>query len=75
MSLGILRLRKQLGSPKKGEFQVPFVPLLPIISVISCVFLMTRFSAVTWIVFGITIALGLLIYFVYGYQHSHLNKK
>lgn len=75
MSLGILRLRKQLGAPKKGEFQVPFVPLLPIVSVISCVFLMTRFSAVTWIVFGITIVLGLLIYFVYGYQHSHLNKK
>ncbi|HPR80351.1 MAG TPA: amino acid permease [Enterococcus sp.] len=75
MSLGILRLRKQLGAPKKGEFQVPFVPVLPIVSVISCIFLMTRFSVVTWSVFGITSALGLLIYFVYGYHHSHLNKK
>lgn len=75
MSLGILRLRKQLGAPKKGEFRVPFVPVLPLVSVIACIFLMTRFSGVTWLVFGITSVIGLIIYFVYGYQHSHLNKK
>ena len=75
MSLGILRLRKTMGQPKKGEYKVPFVPVLPWLSVLACVFLMSRLQQATWIVFLITIVLGLAIYFFYGYQHSHLAKK
>ncbi|MCD5001562.1 amino acid permease [Enterococcus saccharolyticus] len=75
MSLGILRLRKKMGTPKPNEFSMPFVPFLPIVSVIACLFLMTRLKAVTWIVFAITIVLGLIIYFAYGYKHSHLNEE
>jgi Amino acid transporters len=74
MSLGILRLRKKMGQPQGKEFRVPFVPVLPIVSVLACLFLMTRLESVTWIVFGITVVLGLLIYFGYGYRHSHLKK-
>lgn len=73
MSLGIIKLRKMLGAPKKGEFKVPFVPVLPLISVASCLFLMTRLQMTTWIVFAITLVIGLVIYFVYGYRHSALQ--
>ncbi|WP_430610278.1 APC family permease [Enterococcus sp. DIV0876] len=73
MSLGIIKLRKMLGAPKKGEFKVPFVPVLPLISVASCLFLMTRLQMTTWIVFAITLVMGLVIYFVYGYRHSALQ--
>ena len=75
MSLGILRLRKTMGQPKKGEYKVPFVPVLPWLSVLACAFLMSRLQKATWTVFIITIVLGLAIYFFYGYQHSHLAKK
>ena len=75
MSLGILRLRKTMGQPKKGEYKVPFVPVLPWLSVLACAFLMSRLQQATWTVFIITIVLGLAIYFFYGYQHSHLAKK
>ena len=75
MSLGIIKLRKMMGMPKKGEFKVPLVPVLPLVSVASCLFLMTRLQTATWIVFGITIVIGLLIYFIYGYRNSALNEE
>lgn len=75
MGLGLLKLRKQMGPPKKGEFKVPLVPLLPILSVVSCIFLMTRLKPITWLVFGITVVIGTLIYVFYGYRNSELNKK
>ncbi|MHC5269608.1 amino acid permease [Enterococcus sp. LJL98] len=75
MSLGILRLRKTQGQPKKGEYKVPFVPVLPWLSVLACAFLMSRLQTATWIVFILTIVFGLGIYFLYGYQNSHLNQK
>ena len=75
MSLGILRLRKKMGQPTGKEFRVPFVPVLPILSVMACVFLMTRLDKITWLVFGITVVIGLLLYFGYGYRHSHLKDK
>ncbi len=75
MALGVIRLRKMLLPPKKDEFKVPLVPLIPIISVISCVFLMLQLDKITWTVFIISLVLGLIIYFSYGYQHSDLNEK
>ncbi|MEK0152756.1 amino acid permease [Tetragenococcus halophilus] len=75
MALGVIRLRKMLGPPKKDEFKVPLVPLIPTISVISCVFLMLQLNKITWTVFVISLVLGLMIYFSYGYQHSDLNEK
>lgn len=75
MSLGILRLRKTMGQPKKGEYKVPLVPVLPWLSVGACAFLMSRLQTETWIIFLITIMLGLAIYFFYGYKNSHLNQK
>jgi len=59
----------------KGEFKVPLVPLLPLLSVASCLFLMTRLQTATWIVFGISLVIGIAIYFVYGYRNSELNEK
>ncbi len=75
MSLGILQLRKKIGPPKKGEFRVPFVPYLPLLSVAACLFLMTRLNKLTWLIFGVTLVLGLAIYFGYGYHHSQLQTK
>ncbi|MFV0557323.1 MAG: APC family permease [Enterococcus sp.] len=74
VALGILKLRKTMGAPKAGEFKVPLVPVLPIISIVTCLFLMSRLSLTTWIVFGVTIVIGLAIYFGYGYRHSSMNQ-
>lgn len=75
MALGILKLRRMIGQPKPGEFKVPLVPILPLVSVAASAFLMFQLKSVTWIVFGITTILAIGIYFSYGYSHSALNEK
>ncbi|MTH53477.1 amino acid permease [Bacillus mangrovi] len=73
VSIGILVLRKS-GQGVKGGFKTPFVPAIPILSVLACVYLMAQLQAETWIAFLIWIAAGLVIYFIYGRTRSHLNK-
>ena len=34
LAYGLIRLRKEKGMPKSGEFKTPLVPLLPILSII-----------------------------------------
>ncbi|MGM0125254.1 amino acid permease [Enterococcus sp. AZ194] len=75
VSLGLLKLRKMKGLPKKGEFKVPWVPVLPIVSILTCLFLMVRLDVATWIVFFVSVVVGLAIYFGYGYKHSLYEQK
>ncbi|MGQ8871932.1 amino acid permease [Paenibacillus sp. TSA_86.1] len=72
VSLGIIVLRKNNPDLKRG-FRVPLVPLIPILSALGCFYLMTRLAALTWITFFGWLIIGLIIYFVYGRNHSHLN--
>ncbi|MDR0922128.1 MAG: amino acid permease [Lactobacillales bacterium] len=73
MALGIIKLRRDSGLPEEGQFKTPLVPLLPILSILISAYLMLQLQEITWIVFGISIAVGLLIYFFYGFRHSALN--
>ena len=75
MALAILKLRKEQGLPKEGEFKTPLVPFLPILSIIICVSFMTQYSLGTWIAFGLALLIGTVLYFSYGYQHSEENKQ
>jgi hypothetical protein len=49
--------------------------LIPIMGVLSCLYLLVEIPAVSWMWFLIWMALGLLIYFLYGQRHSRLNQK
>ncbi|HEX6694639.1 MAG TPA: amino acid permease, partial [Longimicrobiales bacterium] len=51
-------------------FRTPLVPLVPILGVLSCVFLMAYLPGVTWIRLGVWLALGLLIYFFFGRRNA-----
>lgn len=55
------------------SFKVPFVPVVPLLSVFANVLLMLNLSGMTWIRFGVWMALGMLIYFFYGIWKSTLN--
>lgn len=75
IAAGILKLRKEYGQPKSGEFKVPWVPFFPILSIVVCLYLMFQLSLSVWMMFVIWVTLGLAIYFLYGHKHSQLNKK
>lgn len=56
-------------------FKVPLVPLVPLLGVGMCLLLMFSLAPGNWARLFIWLAVGLLIYFLYGYRHSHLGKE
>jgi APA family basic amino acid/polyamine antiporter len=71
VSVGVLVLRythPDLPRP----FRTPFSPLIPLLGAASCLYLMASLPLVTWLRFGVWLALGLLIYFTYSRRHSTL---
>jgi APA family basic amino acid/polyamine antiporter len=46
--------------------------LIPVLGVLSCAYLLIEIPATSWIYFFIWMALGLTIYFLYGYRKSKL---
>ena len=72
VSIGVLVLRyKEPDRPR--PFKVPFVWPVTILSAAGCVFIMKGLPHQAWERFGYWLVLGLLLYFVYGYQHSRLR--
>lgn len=55
-------------------FQLPYNPIIPLLGVIVCLYLMISLPAVTWFRFLLWMGLGLIIYFIYSRHHSLLNK-
>ena len=49
--------------------------LIPILGLLSCLYLMTELGVTNWIRFGLWLLVGLLIYAVYGYKNSHLSRQ
>jgi basic amino acid/polyamine antiporter, APA family len=49
--------------------------LIPLLGATTCSYLMAELGAVNWIRFGVWIAIGLGLYFSYGFRHSKLHRK
>ncbi len=73
VSLGIIFLRRKRPD-LKAAFRTPWVPLVPILSALFSLGLMAGLALETWLRLFIWMAIGLVIYFVYGYSHSELRK-
>jgi APA family basic amino acid/polyamine antiporter len=55
-------------------FKTPFVPLVPILGILTAVYLMTNLPLITWMVMIGWLLFGLLIYFGYSIKHSKVQK-
>jgi basic amino acid/polyamine antiporter, APA family len=71
VSAGVILLRRQ-EPDRLRPFRAPLVPLTPIISIVTCLYLMFQLPRITWIRFGLWLLLGLVIYFSYGIRNSRL---
>ena len=49
--------------------------LIPILGLLSCLYLMTELGVTNWIRFSVWLIVGMVIYFMYGYRNSHLNRE
>jgi APA family basic amino acid/polyamine antiporter len=72
VSIGVIILRRTRPDLERS-FRVPGVPVLPILSVLACFYLMLNLPGETWIRFGVWMVLGIAVYFGYGRSHSRFN--
>ena len=71
VSIGVIALR--IRDPKRHRpFRVPGYPVTPIISALACLGLICGLEATNWLRFVIWLALGVLVYFLYGVRKSRL---
>ncbi|MFC7550352.1 amino acid permease C-terminal domain-containing protein [Plantactinospora sp. GCM10030261] len=68
---GIAKVHPRWGRP----FKVPFSPVLPIVSALACLYLMTNLSVETWLRFLAWLLLGALIYVGYGRRKNRLARR
>ncbi|GAB1602283.1 hypothetical protein Ahia01_000507400 [Argonauta hians] len=65
----------QPNNPEYIPFKVPFVPFIPELSAAVNIYLMLKLPVTTWIRFAVWIAVGLSVYFGYGFRNSKLAEQ
>jgi APA family basic amino acid/polyamine antiporter len=71
VSAGVIVLRKSRPDLARG-FRAPLVPLVPILAIVSCAWLMLNLTTLTWIRFAVWMFAGVLVYFLYSQKRSRL---
>ena len=62
------RIRPEVARP----FKVPLFPVIPILGVLLCGYLMASLPGMTWVRFLIWLGVGFVLYGTYGFNHSRL---
>ena len=71
VAAGIIVLRiKDPNRPR--PFRAPLFPFVPIGAILSCGYLMLKLPLLTWIRFAVWLAIGLVIYVLYGFARSRV---
>jgi APA family basic amino acid/polyamine antiporter len=74
VSIGVLVLR-YTEPDRPRPFKVRFVWAVCLLSAAGCLFIMYGLPRQAWERFGIWLAIGLVLYFSYGYSHSKLRRR
>jgi basic amino acid/polyamine antiporter, APA family len=69
VSLGVLILRHKQPERRRG-FRAPWVPVVPVLSILCCLTLMGSLPLETWLRFLVWMVIGLAIYFTYSRHRS-----
>jgi basic amino acid/polyamine antiporter, APA family len=74
VSLAVMVLRIRRPEARR-PFRVPGGHVIPVLGVLSCVYLMVSLSVMTWVRFLGWLDFGMIIYWFYGRTHSPLVNK
>lgn len=70
--IGVWVMRKKMPELQRA-FKTPLVPLVPILGIFVCLFMMVFLPMDTWIRLLVWMLIGMDIYLVYGAKNSHLG--
>jgi basic amino acid/polyamine antiporter, APA family len=70
--IGVWVMRNKMPDLPRA-FKTPLVPLVPILGIVVCLFMMVFLPMDTWIRLLVWMLIGLDIYLVYGAKNSHLG--
>ncbi|MFF3942142.1 amino acid permease [Streptomyces phaeofaciens] len=73
VAIGVIVLRRTRPDLPRS-FRTPWVPFLPIVSVLASLWLMINLPAETWLRFAGWMVVGFIVYFLYGRSHSRLGR-
>src|SRR3989442_4312214 len=71
---GAVMVMRRTNPDANRPFRAPFVPLVPILGIATCLLLMFSLPAENWYRLIIWLAVGLVIYFAYGRRHSVMSR-
>jgi APA family basic amino acid/polyamine antiporter len=72
--LGVMVLRRT-DPDRPRPFRVPMVYVVAPLGAVLCVFVMKGLPTLAWIRFGWWLAVGLVLYFAYGFRNSRLRRR
>ncbi len=67
-------IMRRMHPEAERPFRCPFVPVIPILGVATCLLLMFALPTENWWRLGIWLAIGFGIYFSYGRYHSVMSR-
>ena len=69
VAVGVLVLRRTRPDLKRA-FRCPGVPVVPVLAMLTSLYLMLNLPSATWVRFFVWMAIGLVVYFVHGARRS-----
>ncbi len=71
--IGVMILRVKMPEAPRA-FSTPLVPLVPILGIVTCLFMMVFLPLDTWIRLVVWMIIGFDLYILYGIKNSHIGK-
>ncbi len=72
VAIGVMVLRRTMPDLER-PFRVPLFPIVPILTVAACIYVLSGLAAITWVIFGVWLTIVLAYYFFVGRHRSRLN--
>ena len=72
VAISIMVLRRSHPDLER-PFKVPLYPVIPILTVVACVYVLSGLAPVTWAIFGGWMIIVFAYYWFYGRRHATLN--
>jgi APA family basic amino acid/polyamine antiporter len=74
VSAGVMVLRRTRPDLPRS-FRVPALPVIGVLAIAACLWLMLNLTILTWIRFFVWMVIGVVVYFGYSRKHSKLSKR